>query len=89
MPKEYFVLGTFKASSGKKWWRVSRDESGSLSCTCPGWCQRVAKDGSRSCKHVRKVMEQGQVQTDSGAARRGRRRENPASVKLGRRRFRI
>lgn len=28
---------------------------GSTSCNCPGWCRRVAKDGSRSCKHVRAV----------------------------------
>ena len=28
---------------------------GSTSCACPGWCRRVAADGSRSCKHTRYV----------------------------------
>src|ERR1019366_6623020 len=28
---------------------------GSTSCACPGWCRRVAPDGSRSCKHTRYV----------------------------------
>ena len=57
MAKEYYTVATFKASRGNKWWRVNRNEEGDLSCTCPGWCRRVAKDGGRSCKHVRKVME--------------------------------
>lgn len=28
---------------------------GSLSCNCPGWCKRVATDGTRSCCHVRLI----------------------------------
>lgn len=28
---------------------------GTTSCSCPGWCRRVAADGSRSCKHSRWV----------------------------------
>ena len=28
---------------------------GSTSCNCPGWTRRVARDGSRSCKHTRAV----------------------------------
>ena len=29
---------------------------GSTSCDCPGWCRRVAGDGSRSCRHTRSVL---------------------------------
>ncbi|MCZ6691412.1 MAG: hypothetical protein O7H41_17630 [Planctomycetota bacterium] len=61
MAKEYFVVATFRASSGRKWWRVNRDDLGNLSCTCPGWCRRVARDGSRSCRHVRKVEDRQQA----------------------------
>lgn len=25
------------------------------SCSCPGWCRRVDKEGNRSCKHTRMV----------------------------------
>ena len=89
MAKEYFTVATFRASSGRKWWRVCRDEAGNLSCTCPGWCRRVAKDGSRTCKHVRKVLEQGQVQFASGIVRRGLERRRATPDKLGRRRFRM
>lgn len=28
---------------------------GTVSCNCKGWTRRVAADGSRSCKHTRKV----------------------------------
>ena len=28
---------------------------GSTSCNCAGWTRRVARDGSRSCKHTRQV----------------------------------
>ena len=28
---------------------------GSTSCNCQGWTRRVARDGSRSCKHTRSV----------------------------------
>ena len=90
MPKEYFVVGTFKASSGHSWWRVSRDERGELSCTCPGWCRRVAKDGTRDCKHVRKVREQ-ETREQSVERRRALKRARPREGKasLGQRRFRL
>src|SRR6266852_6372036 len=28
---------------------------GTTSCSCKGWTRRVARDGSRSCKHTRHV----------------------------------
>ena len=28
---------------------------GTTSCSCKGWCRRVAPDGSLSCKHTRYV----------------------------------
>ncbi len=28
---------------------------GTTSCSCKGWCRRVAADGTRSCKHTRYV----------------------------------
>ena len=86
MPKEYIVVGTFKASSGLNWWRVSKDETGALSCTCPGWCRRVAKDGSRSCKHVQKVVEN---EGDTLSAPRAARRAQQGSDRLGRRTLRL
>ncbi len=90
MPKEYYTVGTFRSSSrGNVWYRVDRDEEGNLSCTCPGWCRRVARDGSRSCKHVRKVLKQGEAQVVTGSRRRDFRQEKPVQDKLGRRRFRI
>ena len=32
-----------------------RYTDGSLSCNCRGWTQRVAANGSRSCKHTRSI----------------------------------
>lgn len=89
MPKEYFVVGTFKASSGRTWWRVSRDEAGDLSCTCPGWCRRVAKDGSRTCKHVSKVIEREARQGELAPVRRKTQKAEAQKVSLGQRRFRL
>ncbi|MCZ6690205.1 MAG: hypothetical protein O7H41_11415 [Planctomycetota bacterium] len=90
MPKEYFVVGTFKASSGRTWWRVSRDENGDLSCTCPGWCRRVAADGSRTCKHVRKVLEREAAYVENQSAKRvGSRGTSSRIDALGRRRIRL
>ena len=89
MAKEYYTIATFKASRGNKWWRVNRNEEGDLSCTCPGWCRRVAKDGSRSCKHVRKVMEQGSAQELQVRARRSLPATKARKAKLGERRFRL
>ncbi len=89
MPREYFTVATIRASSGNRWWRVNRDEEGNLSCTCPGWCRRVARDGSRSCKHVRKVCERGGDHHSSVPARSTRTRSKPASARLGLRRLRL
>ena len=36
--------------------RTLQYADGSTSCDCPGWCRRVAADGSRSCKHTRSVL---------------------------------
>src|SRR6267378_2813922 len=30
-------------------------KDGTTSCSCKGWCRRVAADGTRSCKHTRYV----------------------------------
>lgn len=46
---------TFPSSSGKKTYETLRYSDGSLSCDCPGWCRRVADDGSRTCRHTRSV----------------------------------
>ncbi len=89
MAQEYFVIGTFKASSGNKWWRVSRDDRGELSCTCPGWCRRVAKDGTRDCKHLRKVRERGSEDVRNAPVRSPRTPLRARSTKLGVRRFRL
>ena len=36
-------------------YQTLRYHDGSTSCNCPGWTRRVQPDGSRSCKHTRKV----------------------------------
>src|SRR5574342_347954 len=46
----------FQSSSSNKVYETLRWSDNSLSCDCPGWTRRVAKDGSRSCKHVRSVL---------------------------------
>ena len=91
MPKEYYTVATFRSkSNGSVWHRVNRDEEGNLSCTCPGWCRRVAKDGTRDCKHLRKVREQETREPRVERRRAPKRtlsREEKAS--LGQRRFRL
>jgi hypothetical protein len=47
---------TFVSSKGKKRYQTLLYANGSTSCDCPGWCRRVAADGSRSCKHTRSVL---------------------------------
>ena len=91
MAKEYYTVARFRSSSrGNLWHRVSKDEGGALSCTCPGWCRRVAKDGTRDCKHVRKVREQ-ETREQGVERRRTPRRTRPPGEKasLGQRRFRL
>jgi len=48
---------TFVSSSGGgKRYQTLLYADGSTSCDCPGWCRRVAADGSRSCKHTRAIL---------------------------------
>ena len=47
---------TFASSSGGGRYQTLRYANGTTSCECPGWCRRVAADGSRSCKHTRSVL---------------------------------
>ena len=35
-----------------------KDAKKSTSCSCPGWCRRVATDGSRTCKHTVALCEE-------------------------------
>ena len=89
MAMEYFTVATFRASSGQKWWRVNRDDQGNLSCTCPGWCRRVASDGSRTCKHVRKVEEREAGEAAARPVRQAPNRKETGPGALGRRRIRL
>ena len=45
----------FPSSSGNNTYETLQYDDGSTSCGCPGWCRRVAADGSRSCKHTRQI----------------------------------
>ena len=45
----------FESSSSDNSHETLQYDDGSTSCSCPGWCKRVAPDGSRSCKHTRLV----------------------------------
>ncbi len=47
---------TFASSSGGGRYQTLLYADGSTSCDCPGWCRRIASDGSRSCKHTRSVL---------------------------------
>ena len=47
---------TFASSSGRGRYQTLLYPDGSTSCDCPGWCRRIASDGSRSCKHTRSVL---------------------------------
>jgi hypothetical protein len=47
---------TFASSSGRGRYQTLLYADGSMSCDCPGWCRRIASDGSRSCKHTRSVL---------------------------------
>ena len=89
MAKEFLVVATFRSSSnGRVWYRVNRDENGALSCTCPGWCRKVGPDGSRTCKHVVKVLEH-EADPKAKPIRRSRSAPDAESPGLGRRRFRL
>ena len=45
----------FASSSGDGQYQTLLYANGSTSCDCKGWTRRVARDGSRTCKHVRLV----------------------------------
>ena len=45
----------FASSSGDRQYQTLLYADGSTSCDCKGWTRRVARDGSRTCKHVRLV----------------------------------
>jgi len=45
----------FASSSGSGQYQTLLYADGSTSCDCKGWTRRVARDGSRTCKHVRLV----------------------------------
>ena len=47
---------TFLSSRGDRRYQTLLYADGSTSCDCPGWCRRVAGDGSRSCRHTRTVL---------------------------------
>jgi hypothetical protein len=47
---------TFLSSRGDRRYQTLLYQDGTASCDCPGWCRRVAGDGSRSCRHTRLVM---------------------------------
>ena len=47
---------TFASSSGGGRYQTLLYVDGTTSCECPGWCRRVAADGSRTCKHTRAVL---------------------------------
>jgi len=47
---------TFVSSNGRTRYQTLLYADGSTSCECPGWCRRVAGDGSRSCRHTRSVQ---------------------------------
>ena len=47
---------TFTSSSGRGRYQTLLYADGTTSCDCPGWCRRVAPDGSRTCKHTRSVL---------------------------------
>ena len=47
---------TFASSRGDRSYQTLLYADGSTSCDCPGWCRRVAPDGSRSCKNTRSVL---------------------------------
>ena len=47
---------TFSSSRGDRRYQTLLYADGSTSCDCPGWCRRVAADGSRSCRHTRSVL---------------------------------
>lgn len=46
---------TFVSSRGDRRYQTLLYADQTTSCDCPGWCRRVAGDGSRTCRHTRAV----------------------------------
>ena len=64
---------TFLSSKGDRRYQTLLYVDGTTSCDCPGWCKRIATDGSRSCRHTRSVVlgtadRECERMHDSGAA---------------------
>ncbi len=56
MTKQITRVWTFASDSNPNiQYQTLQYADGRKSCDCPGWCRRVAADGSRSCKHTRWV----------------------------------
>ncbi len=56
MKKPISQVWTFDSDSNPDInYETLRYTDGSTSCNCRGWTQRVAANGSRSCKHTRAV----------------------------------
>ncbi len=52
MTKQITRVWTFASDSNPNiQYQTLQYADGRKSCDCPGWCRRVAADGSRSCKH--------------------------------------
>ena len=61
---------TFCSDSNRdKEYETLQYADGSTSCNCPGWTRRVARDGSRSCKHTR-LVDQGRADQQCVASHR-------------------
>lgn len=60
---------TFQSESrADKTYETLQYTDSSTSCGCPGWCRRVATDGSRSCRHTR-LVDQGIADSECFSAR--------------------
>jgi hypothetical protein len=56
MKKPISQVWTFESDSNPDvQYETLRYTDGSTSCNCRGWTQRVAANGTRSCKHTRAV----------------------------------
>ncbi len=56
MTKPIRQVWTFRSDSNPDMeYETLQYRDGTQSCSCPGWCRRVASDGARSCKHTRYV----------------------------------
>jgi len=59
MSKAVRKVWTFQSDSNpSKTYETLQYDDDTTSCNCPGWCRRVAVNGSRSCRHTR-LVDQG------------------------------